>query len=297
MTGAGSATIAVSPEDSFRTLPGTPTWRQPGLDPEIGTLSIQNQLSRVRNPDDPRPIGSREGNYRGDFSVTFSLTDSNFHDYTLVNGALASAGDLAPSSTWYVAVDTPNGLEERFLEGVIVENATWNYQQGGKVTVELTCGVGNDMVASDADAPATPGSIAQPAKSDIVMWHDVDFSLSATAVDKLQSLTIDVANMARFRTGQQRKPLDAVIGAYEPTLNFSAILSDSTNTEYAYGSSAATSVEDTIAQQTANVTFGTVADYSLGHVQPNSADWQQIISEEDTTDTVDAHFGTMEDTI
>jgi hypothetical protein len=297
MTGAGSGEVAVAVEDSFRTLPADPPWWQPGMDLEIGNASLENALERSRQPDDPRPAGSKEGNVEGALSVTYSLSDSQFLELVLADGgtALAPEAMRAPTATVYLAADILTGTEERFLEGAAVESWTVNYQQGEDVTVELTIIYANELAPDDPDAPATPQSITKPTQSDVVRWHDVDFSLAQTDVEDLQSLTVEVSGMARFRRGQSRIATDAVVGQYEPTLTFEAILAGGTNREYAYGSSGATTTEDAIAKQDAQLTLGSIATFDITDVQYNSNDWQSLVSSEDTTDPVNAHFRYLED--
>jgi len=297
MTGSGSSRVAFSLEDSYRTLPDVPSWTQPGLDVSVGSASLENALQRSRQPDDPRPAGSREGNLQGALNVSFSLTDTNYHELVFANGSndgLATEASLAPSATWYIEGQLPDGSEERFLEGASVESWSINYAQGERVTVDLTIVYGNELDPADADAPDVPSDISQPTKSDIIMWHGFDLDFNTANVAKLQSASIDIGGMARPRRDQSRFISDMVVGAYEPTLSFEAILGDTERRELAYGSSGATSPsEDTIADQTATVTLGSLGDLSLEGVQPNTYDWQQLVDSEDTTDPVEAQFTTM----
>ena len=297
MTGAGSARVAYSLEsEGYRELPDVPTWTQPGLDVSVGSASLENQLQRARQPDDPRPAGSREGNLEGALSVSFSLTDTNYHELVLANDTgdgLAESAALAPSATWYLEAELPGNSEERILEGASVTSWTINYTQGEKITVDLTMTYANEYDPADAEAPDVPGdgAIDQPAKDDIVMWHGFDLDFDATNVEKLQSASVDIGGMARPRRDQSRFINDMVVGAYEPTLSFEAILDDSGRREYAYGSAGATKPSaDVIDEQTATVTLGTLGDLSLTGVQPNTYDWQQIVDSEDTTDPVEAQF-------
>jgi len=115
MTGAGSATVAYTVEDSYGSGPvAEPTWYQPGMNVTVGDLSVEQALERVRHPNDPTPAGSREGNWEGALSVSFELTDDNFHDLVFADGgtALPNSPMRAPSSTWYLAVDMPDGTTE-----------------------------------------------------------------------------------------------------------------------------------------------------------------------------------------
>ena len=282
MTGAGSAEVAFAVEDSFETLPGTPTWYQPGENISVGSASLDRALTRARQPDDPRPDGSREGNREVALSVSFEMTDTNFHDLIFPASApvgLAQSAQLAPTATWYLASESPSATNERFVQGAAVESVSWTYTQGEPFSVDLTI-IG---VEGDTSALTTPGTIVQPAKDDIVNFSGVDFDLNASQLStKLQSLTLEVSGMARFRRGQQQDPVDAVVGAYEPSLTVEAIYEDGTQTELAYGTSGATVPQDTVDSSSGTLTAanpaGTVAEYNLSGLQPTSHDWADLVS-------------------
>lgn len=290
MTGAGSATVAWALEDSYGTLPGTPTWYQPGLDVEVGTASLDNALTRARHPDDPKPATSREGNLEGALSVTFTMTDANFHDLVFAGSSgLAASASLAPTATWYLESETLPTTVPRAPSGAAVESVAWNYQQGEDTTVELTIIYGDEN-----GSLSTPSSITQPSASDPVAFHSSDLDINSTTVSKLQSFTLECSGLARFRRGQQRQPIDAVVGAYQPALQVQAILEDGTRRDLAYGGSSATSPQDTIDTSTGTVTFdnvnGNVATYSLSGLQPASYDWSDLVSADtDITDPTEFH--------
>lgn len=292
MTGAGSAGVAFAVEDSFETLPGTPTWYQPGVDVTVGDASLDRALTRARQPDDPRPKESREGNREGALSVSFTFTDTNFHELIFPessNTSLATSAALAPTATWYLASDTITSTEERFLTGAAVETFTVNYQQGEDTTVDLT------IIYSDEDGSvSTPSSISQPAVTEAVPFHATDLDIDATQVTKLQSFTLEITGMARFRRGQQQTPVDAVVGAYEPSLQMQAILEDGTYQELAYGTSGATSPQDDMGTVSGTVDLdndaGDVTSYSLSNLKPTSYNWSDLVAPDtDITDPVTFH--------
>ena len=297
MTGAGSSRVAYSLEsEGFRELPDVPTWTQPGHNVSVANASLENALQRSRQPDDPRPDGSREGNLEGAFSISFDLATDDYHELVFANESedgLADGAALAPTATWYLEGELPDGSEERILEGASVESWTINYQQGEAVSVDLTIVYTTEYDPADADAPEPPGDgeISQPAKDDIIMWHAVDFDFADVNVEKLQSLSVSISGMARGRRGQSRLIQDIVVGAYEPSLTFEAILSDDNRRETAYGSVGATTASlDTIDEQAATLTLGALGDFNITRIQPNSYDWSSLVESEDTTDPVDCHF-------
>lgn len=292
MTGPGAAEVAYAVEDSYNTLPGSPTWKQPGMDIEVGSASLENALQRSRHPDSPLPQGSRPGNLEGAYNITFSQDkDQDIHELIFPkssNTQLASGADTVPTATWYLSADVIGDTEERFLAGAAVESVTWNYNQGQKNTVDLTVIYGDEPEVGGSHGSA-PGAISQPAKADIVMWSDTDFQIDAASVSKLQSLSLTISGLARFRRGQQREPVDAVVGAYEPSLSVQAILEDNTQQQLAYGSSTAVEPLDTIDETDCTLIFDPASNLNVIGVQPNSFDWSQLVSEEDVQDPTEYH--------
>lgn len=296
MTGAGSAEVAYTIESSFGTVAGTPTWYQPGEDISVGSASLDRALNRARQPDDPRPDGSRAGNREVALSVSFSLTDTNWHPLVFAGTSeLATTASLAPTATWYLSADTLPGEEERFIQGAAVESWTLNYSQGEDVTVDMTIIGAEEIDPADAGAPSVPSTIVQPSKDDIATFAGFDFDLNGAQLSsKLQSLTLEISGMARFRRGQQQTAVDAVVGAYEPTLSVEATLEDTTQRELAYGTSAATQPQDDIDDSTGSITVsnpaGNITTYSIAGLQPNSYNWSNLVAADtDITEPVDYH--------
>lgn len=297
MTGAGTGTCYFADEDSFKTLPGTPTWYEPGEDITIDDLTLQRNLNRKRKPDDPRPQGSRAGNREVSFSLSWSLTDTNWHNMALAGGGtgLATEGMLAPTASWYVSSNTLSQVEEGFIQGGAVESWNLDYNQGEDVTVSANIIGATWIDAADASAPAVPSSPVRPSKDDIVTFAGADFNLNGSQLStKLQSFSFEVSNAARFRRGQQQEPVDAVVGAYEPTFSVTAALEDSTQRELAYGTSGATAPQDTVDSSSGEITLenpsGNLVTYNLANLQPTDYGWESLLSaDDDTTDPTTYH--------
>lgn len=297
MTLAGSGEIAYTHETSFGTVAGTPTWYRPGENITLDDFTLTRNLQRKRSPDDPRPDGSREGNREVSMSVSFSLTDTNWHEMVFANGgtSLAQTGSLAPTATWYVKSETLPGTEERFVQGSAVESVSINYSQGEDVTIDLTIIGATEIGADDANSPSVPSSIVTPSKDDIVTFAGADFDLNGSQLStQLQSFSFEVSNMAQFRRGQQQTATDAVVGPYEPSFNVEAILGGSTQRELAYGTSGATQPQDTVDSSTGAITLanpaGNLVTYNLSNLQPTNYSWASVISADtDTTDPTDYH--------
>lgn len=290
MTLAGSASVYFSDEDSFKTLPGTPTWYEPGEDITIDNLTLQRNLDRKRKPDDPRPQGSRAGNREVAMSLSWSLTDTNWHSMALANAGtgLATTGSLAPTATWYVKSNTLPGTEEGFVQGGAVESWSLEYNQGEDVTVSVTIIGATWIDAADTGAPAVPTSPVRPSKDDIVTFAGADFNLNGSQLStKLQSFTFEVSSAAQFERGQQQPPVRAVVGPYEPSFSVTAILEDSTQRELAYGTAGATAPQDTVDSSSGQITLanpaGTLVTYNLANLQPTEYSWESLLSADEST--------------
>jgi len=293
MTGAGSATVAYTVEDSFGDGPSAdPTWRQPFIDVTVGDLSVEQALERNRQPDDPTPAGSREGNWEGAASVSGTLCDDNWHEIVFADGgtALPHSTMEAPSAAWYFAVELPDGTtESRTPTGAIVTEATINYEQGSDVTVELTI-----LYGFEPTDIAAPGTIGQPSESDAFSWHGTTFDVDGMGQSLLQSSTLSLAGLARFRRGQGRHPYDAVVDAIEPSLS-----SDATFTERDQLAMAVDDVDDAVGKAPATLSFengqGTTIGYNLSEVQPTSYGWSDLVTADtDLSEPIDYHVADVE---
>lgn len=296
MTGAGAADVAYAVENSYASLPATPTWKQPFTDIEVGSINITRNLERRRQPDDPRPKESSEGRTVVSAEVSGTMASTDFHELIFPessNTSLATSGSLAPTATWFFDSDLLSGNADRFPQGVAVTAVTWNYNQDqNTVTVDLSLeGQGGEADLTD------PGSISQPSVSDVVPFHGAQLQVNSTTATKLQSFQLDIANMARHRPQPSVDAADAVVGAYEPSLSFTAIPADETHLEFTYGSAGAASTEDTVSTQSATVTFtnvnGTLATYNLTNYQPDEYDWNNLVAAD--TDLVEVSNNHLSD--
>lgn len=294
MTGAGSATVAFALEDDFADGPGAESdWIQPGTDITVGNLSVENALQRVRNPDDPTPCGSREGNFEGAASVQFTLTGDEWHDLVFADDgdALPNEPMAAPSSVWYFGADLLDGDEARTPTGAIVGDAQVSYQQGGEVTVDLTI-----LYADEPDDVDAPTEIQTPDCDAVYTWHGTDLDIDDVGQSLLQTATLSLSNLARFRRGQGRHPHDAVVGAIEPSFSTDATFTERGQLELAYGG---TTPSETIDKADGTLTFengnGDTIEYSLKGLQPTSYDWSNLVNpDEDLSEPVDYHVADVE---
>lgn len=290
MTAAGSATVAWTPEDNYGDGPGAdPTWRQPGLDIVVGDLTAEQALERVRGPDDPTPLTSRAGNFEGGLSVEFTLTDDHFHELVFADGgtALPSGPMLAPSATWYLAVELPDGTTEpRTPAGAIVTDASIVYQQGSDIRVELTFVYGDEPTSIDA-----PAAIEKPDKEQVYSWHGTTLDVDGVGQSILQSATLSLSGLGRLRRGQSRHPVDAVVDAIDPSL--------STDAMFTKRDQLAAAVDDASDYQVGDGRPGTLSfenglgetiGYNLEGLQPTSYAWSDLVAADtDLAEPIEYH--------
>ena len=300
MTGAGSAEVAARLEDGYLTPDTEGEWFQPGKDISVGDLSIDNQLTRNRDPDDATPDGSREGNFVGTASVSFTMTDDKWHDLLpFENGSLSQQGGLAPSAEWYFGVqalddDLAEINESITAAGASVINAEVQYQEGQDVSVDLTIEFGD---LSDS-APAA-GEIVQPSSEDVYTHHGTDLSVGGVDQSAMQSATLSLANLARRQEQQARTPRAMVVGAIEPELTTDAIFSGPDQLELAVGGTT-NSVGDMIeGEETGSLTFenglGETIEYTLSKLQPIDYSFTALVEPDtDLTEPVTYHVANVE---
>jgi hypothetical protein len=303
MTGAGSATVAFALEDSYGSLPTDSngnqdaTWIQPGIDVTVGDLTVEQALERSRHPNDPTPAGSREGPWEGAMSVSWSLTDANWHDLVFADNGTALPHEpmRAPSATWYHAVTLPDGsTEPRTPTGAIVNDATITYEQGSDIQVELTILFGDEP--SDVTTPAE-ADIQQPSDDDVYSWHSASFQVDGLNQPLMSSASLSLSGLARFRRGQDRHPYDAVADAIEPGFSTDAVFTERDQLALAVDDTAGTSgpvgkVPATFGLENGQ---GDTIDYTLTDCQPTSYGWSDLAAADaDLSEPIDYHVADVE---
>ncbi|RDZ61368.1 hypothetical protein C5B90_19025 [Haloferax sp. Atlit-12N] len=293
--GAGSSTVAFTPEPSFGGDPdtGTATFYLPFKNPTVGEASLSNELRRLRDPDSAVSVGSLAQNFEGALSISGELSTNDWHQLVFNNDSNTGwEPGRMPSSRWYLGVDyldgAGTGTTERELAMCIVTNAQITYQQGGAVTLDLTMIYGDEP---DLSTSITPSNVQKPTDSDVVAFHGFDVQVDGATVSKLQNATLQLSPNARFHRGADRHPVAAVIGDVTPTLSTTAIYSGPEAVERAYGAAAATTPADRLDSVSGAVTTtngsGTTTTYNLTGLVPQSYNWQDLIAaDSDLTEPV-----------
>lgn len=299
MTGAGSATALFTVENNYGAGPATdPTWRLPGLNVTVSELTIEQALQRVRYPNDPTPAGSREGEWEGAVSVGFDITDDNFHQLVFADAgsALPNSPMAVPTATWYFGVDLPDGTTDpRTPVGTAVIDATIEYNRGENNRAELTMLYGDEP--TDVTAPAD-ADIEEPTVDQVYSYHGSIFTVDGKAQALMQSFSLSLSNLARFRRGQDRKPYDAVTGAIEPSMSTDATYTEADQNTLAYGSTSGGGIEivdkvpGTFGMENG---LGETIEYSLTGLQPNTYSWADLVAADtDLSEPIDYHVADVE---
>ena len=291
---SGPATIAYTPETAFREAPTEPTYKQPGRNITVSELSLQNELQRIRDPDDAQAIEAIAQIVEGALNIEWTLTDAEW-EAIVFNSSGATTFELgrAASSHWLVGIDYLDGTADRALEGAIVTQAQLQYTQGGEFRLSLNL----IYAAESTDVDISAVAIEKPADDRTHMWHDASLSfpeLSSVDCDKLQSVTLTINTNARFQRGGDRHACDAVIGGVETTLTTSAIISEQTpeRLQLAYGGLGETEPIDRLDATDATLTLSIgdspTSEYSLSKLKPDSVSWDDLVDPEaDTQDSVE----------
>lgn len=281
MTGAGAGSIAWTPESSYLGGPeGTPTYYEPGTNVQTNTAELSRNLLAILAPGDVEAQEFLAQNLEGQLDVSFILKNDDFHRLIFNDGFTGWTSGLANSAEWYLGVDYNGGTTERQIKGWAPASATIEYS-GSTETVRVTLsGAYGD---EKQNTSLTPGSVQTA--GDEVPGFGTTLSIAGSDVgDRLQSTTVSFENIARLQTGASQKPIEAVQGNVQSSIDMSAIYTGPELYERALGSAGATTVQEDVDNVSGTVTFdaagSTIADYSLSKVAPESYSWEDLLNNE-----------------
>ncbi|PSP80167.1 hypothetical protein BRC81_02965 [Halobacteriales archaeon QS_1_68_20] len=301
MTGAGTSELAFGKETTFKgsladeDSDGTDDYWAFGRNQTLQELNLQNQLQRMRDAGAVEAANSLAGNVEGAVGVQAVVSNdvhADVHDVIFNSGGTSFTGGRTASARIFAGIDYLNGTAERELIGCIPTEFSIDWQQGQATTFTLTM-----MYADEEEnASITPSSITKPSDGSEVPHHGADLTVDAGSVQKLQSATLSISNIARYHRGASRVAEDAVIAAPETTLDFSAIIHSTDYLDLAYGGGGAdvSSTQDSIESVSGSLSLSaagtTVATYDLPKIQPDTHGWSDLVSaDNDATEDVSAH--------
>jgi hypothetical protein len=281
MTGAGSSSVAWTPESSYLGGPqGTPTYYEPGTNVQVQNIELTRNLLSIYAPGDVEAQDFLAQNLEGALGISWILKNDDYHRLLFNDGFTGFTSGLANSAIWYLGVDYTGGTTERQIKGWAP--ATCQIQYNGStetVRVTMTGAYGDE----EYNTSITPGSLSNT--GDEVPGFGTTFKVAGSAIgDRLQSAQLSFEQISRLQTGNSQKPIEAVQGNVQESVDMTAIYDGPTQYERALGSAGSTSVQQTVDSVTADLEFAaggsTVADYSFSTVKPNSYNWEDLVNNE-----------------
>ncbi|MCD2204410.1 hypothetical protein [Halobacterium sp. KA-6] len=278
MTGAGAASVAWAPETSY--LGGTatdPTYREPGSNIQVEDAELSRNLLEIYAPGDPETQALLAQNLEGQLSISWILTNDEFHRLIFNDGNTGFTSGLANSAEVYLGVDYISATTERQLKGWAPASVQVVYNGPTEtVRVTVTGAYGDEVKNTDL----TAGTIST--SGDEVPGHGASLTINGVSMTKLQSATLNFENISRLHLGPSQKPVDAVIGNVSTSMDVTSIYDGPEQYSLALGSSGATSVEPDVDEVSASLSFDVngseVASYDVAGVAPDTYNWQDLVN-------------------
>jgi len=290
MTGAGTAELAFVKEDSFKTLPGAPTYYEPGRNPTVEPIDLERALERQRQPDAVFATEAIAQNIEGAFAVEFTMDatrQADVHDIVFNDTApITLQPGRTASSRWFMGLDYLSGTAERELIGCVPVDYSVTYSQGGPIRVSISFIYADEQ----SNTSITPSSV-QEATDAAAQFHGASLTVDGTTQAKEQSITLSISNISRFQRGSDPVAVDAVGGPAEVSLDVTAIFSEEDQLELAYGGSGQTAttadMDDVAASLVISAAGSTVASHELSRVKPATYSWEDLVAADaDTAESI-----------
>lgn len=279
--GAGSATLAWAPETSYLGGVGaSPTYYEAGTNAEVGTAELNRNLLEILAPDDVETQEFLAQNLEGQLNVSWILKTDEFHRLVFNDSFTGFTSGLANSAEWYLGVDYGSGTTERQIKGFAPATCTITYNGATEtVRVDLQGGYGDE----EKNTSITPGTIQRT--GDEVPGFGTTLSIDGTAIgDFLQSATLTFDQIARLLTGNSQKPVEAVAGNVQQSVEMGAIYDGPEQYERVLGSTGASTIQTDVDEVPGSLSFSasgsTLADYSFTSVAPDNYDWTDLVNNE-----------------
>jgi len=279
--GAGSGTLAWAAEQSYLGGTGTdPTYYLPGTNPTVQTAELTRNLLEILAPGDVEAQDYLATQLEGQFGVQFTLKNDEFHRLVFNDTFTGFTSGLVNSAEWYLGADMVSGVTERQIKGWAPATCQVEYNGTTEtVTVTLTGAYGDE----DTNTSITPGTITNSGSE--VPGHGANLTIAGTSIGEyLQSATMSFEQISRLIRGATQKPVEAVAGNVQESVDLSVIYDGPDLYERALGATGATSVQETVDSFTAGLTFSAAgterASYDFATVKPETYDWQDLINNE-----------------
>lgn len=226
-----------------------------GSDASASTLEGSNNAVRAFNPNSREAREIIERQFRGSWSVSFTLTNPWWLRGALHNG-VATSGTAAPYShsfdgdvpySMQIVVGNEATGDERTLKGCVVASASISISTGGAVEVSLDGAYADEVIGTPASLAAQPSINERP-------MHFAQATVqrpSGTTLSLVQEVTLSIENNIDL-VGElgTRFAVDYSPKVRAVDIQYGDIVEDSTETKRMYGDSAATSPQEKVTNQT-----------------------------------------------
>ncbi|MFD1512462.1 phage tail tube protein [Halomarina rubra] len=292
MTGAQS--IAYVHEDAgYAETPNDADHKVPGKDTSVTDLGLENGVQRLRNFS-AQAKESIATTFEGSIGVSFVLCEPWILNSVFGSAPSAGGESSAPysytwkftpgrvqSSRWFIGTDYLTGTSgtgtcERELKGVVFPQMQVQIQQGEPVRVDCTGFYGDEAKSTQFTVTDVPEPAADP-----LIFHGGSLAIpSDTDLVKMREATLDVQTGARPQRGWNRKPVDAVLGNVETTLDLQKAVTGTNLLSMAYGNSTAPATSGVDGAADGTLRFqspgANALEFQLTGVTPDSYNWDNL---------------------
>lgn len=289
MTGSRSVAYLHEPDGNYMGSPNDTTYKVPGKDITIEDISLENAIQRMRLPDDPQTYDAIAQTFEGAISMSWTETTPWWLNHVF-GGPPASSGTgpytytwtfpgagsawYIQSSRWFVGINHANGVAERELKGAVFGQLQSSISIGETVRTSVTGFYGDEQ----KNTALTPGSY-QGKNATPMVFHGGELEIpNATTITRPQEATLEITTGARPEREWARKPVGAVLGAVETTLDLQKVITGTSQIDLAYGTTTAPTTGDVggAADGTLRFTTGGTPqlEYQMTRVTPDTYNWQ-----------------------
>lgn len=302
MTGKPTVAYKHEPVGDYRGTPTDSTFKYPGMNINVEDLSFENALARMTVPDDPATLDAVAQIFEGAIGLSWTLTEPWWLNHHFGNPPSAGGETSAPytyswstafgaaqSSRWYFGLDYLSGTVERVVKGAVFPDVQVDFSMGDEVTINATGFYGDET----KNTSVSPGTIHGKDSSPMV-FHGANFEIpNSSKLAKVESATLDLSTNIRAQRDLSRKPVDAVLGRPEPTLDLDKVVTSTSQLNLAYGNSNAPVTGDLDGAANGTVRFQAgsssppALEFQLSGVTPNQYGWDQYPNpDEDTLESL-----------
>ena len=187
--------VAMTPEDQFATMPGTPSWFVPGYDTQITTKEGSKPVIELFDPDSRDATEFVTELFDGVLSLEFVLGGPEFIEFAIAPGDDDSpetfSGDF-PTSGTVVTGDEVRDNED-ILTGFVARDITVSCEVPGEFTVTIDGGYANQE--TDTTGIGTNGPADQPLPTGEPMtFSEAKYTVGGTEIEIVSNAELSISN-------------------------------------------------------------------------------------------------------